>query len=136
MHIKKNKTKENKWTIKKTRELTNFVSHLADDVKAGEKEFKDSYLSSKSDGTKRKKNNTYQNMNVILKNSFTNTSFNSINMISYKFSIAMENSMSDGYLSEKIIGSFISGTIPIYYRDYMIDEFLVMNKYFFTYQIN
>jgi hypothetical protein len=42
---------------------------------------------------------------------------------SYKFSIAMENSGSDGYYSEKIIQSFISGTIPIYYGDYMIDEY-------------
>jgi hypothetical protein len=41
---------------------------------------------------------------------------------SYKFSIAMENTEGNGYLSEKIIQSFISGTIPIYYGDYMIDE--------------
>jgi hypothetical protein len=40
----------------------------------------------------------------------------------YKFSIAMENSGADGYYSEKIIDSFLSGTIPIYYGDYMIDE--------------
>jgi hypothetical protein len=43
---------------------------------------------------------------------------------SYKFSIAMENSEGDGYLSEKIIDSFISGTIPIYYGDYTLDEFI------------
>ena len=43
---------------------------------------------------------------------------------SYKFSIAMENSEGDGYLSEKIIDSLISGTIPIYYGDYMIDEYI------------
>ena len=42
----------------------------------------------------------------------------------YKFSIAMENSEGDGYISEKIIESFISGTIPIYYGDYMIDEYI------------
>ena len=42
---------------------------------------------------------------------------------SYKFSIAMENSGSDGYLSEKIFQSFLSGTIPIYYGDYMLDEY-------------
>ena len=41
----------------------------------------------------------------------------------YKFSIAMENSGSDGYFTEKIIESFLSGTIPIYYGDYMIDEY-------------
>ena len=44
-------------------------------------------------------------------------------LLSYKFSIAMENSGSDGYYSEKIIQSFLSGTIPIYYGDYMIDEY-------------
>ena len=42
----------------------------------------------------------------------------------YKFSIAMENSEGDGYISEKIIDSFISGTIPIYYGDYMIEEYI------------
>lgn len=44
-------------------------------------------------------------------------------LTSYKFSIAMENSGSDGYLSEKIMQSFLSGTIPIYYGDYMLDEY-------------
>ena len=83
--LKKNKTKENikkiNEQLKKARELTNYVRHLADDVKAGEKEFKESYLRPKSNSPKRKKNNTYQNMSVNLNNSFTNTSFNSMNMI-------------------------------------------------------
>ena len=43
---------------------------------------------------------------------------------SYKFSIAMENSEGQGYVSEKILDSFIAGTIPIYYGGYMIDEYL------------
>ena len=43
---------------------------------------------------------------------------------SYKFSIAMENTEGDGYITEKIIDSFLSGTIPIYYGDYMIDEYI------------
>ena len=48
---------------------------------------------------------------------------NKINFLSsYKFSIAMENSQGDGYTSEKIFESYISGTIPIYYGNYMIDE--------------
>ena len=42
----------------------------------------------------------------------------------YKFSISMENSNGDGYLSEKIIDSFLAGTIPIYYGDYLIDEYI------------
>ena len=48
---------------------------------------------------------------------------------SYKFSISMENTEGDGYLSEKIIDSFLSGTIPIYYGDYMIDEYINPNSY-------
>ena len=47
----------------------------------------------------------------------------------YKFSIAMENSEGDGYLSEKIIDSFASGTIPIYYGDYLLDEYINQNSY-------
>ena len=43
---------------------------------------------------------------------------------SYKFSIAMENSDGDGYSSEKLIDAFKTGTIPIYYGDYMVDEFI------------
>jgi hypothetical protein len=45
-------------------------------------------------------------------------------LYSYKFSIAMENTEGDGYISEKIIDSFLSGTIPIYYGGYLLDEFI------------
>jgi len=48
---------------------------------------------------------------------------------SYKFSIAMENSEGQGYVSEKILDSFIAGTIPIYYGGYMIDEFINPKSY-------
>ena len=47
----------------------------------------------------------------------------------YKFSIAMENSNGDGYLSEKIVDSFLAGTIPIYYGDYLLDEFINPKSY-------
>ena len=47
----------------------------------------------------------------------------------YKFSISMENTNGDGYISEKIIQSFYSGTIPIYYGNYMIDEFINPKSY-------
>ena len=50
-------------------------------------------------------------------------------LTSYKFSIAMENSEGNGYLSEKIIQSFVSGTIPIYYGDYMLDEYFNPRSY-------
>ena len=48
---------------------------------------------------------------------------------SYKFSISMENSEGDGYISEKIIDSLLAGTIPIYYGDYMIDQFINPKSY-------
>ena len=48
---------------------------------------------------------------------------------SYKFSIAMENSEGDGYISEKIYDSFLAGTIPIYYGDYMVDEYINPKAY-------
>ena len=47
----------------------------------------------------------------------------------YKFSIAMENSEGQGYVSEKILDSLIAGTIPIYYGGYMIDEFINPKAY-------
>ena len=47
----------------------------------------------------------------------------------YKFSIAMENSNGDGYLSEKIFDSFLAGTIPIYSGDYFLDEFINPKSY-------
>ena len=48
---------------------------------------------------------------------------------SYKFSIAIENSEGDGYISEKIVDSFISGTIPIYYGNYNLDEYINPKSY-------
>ena len=47
----------------------------------------------------------------------------------YKFSIAMENSEGDGYITEKIIDSFLSGTIQIYYGGYLVDEFINPKTY-------
>ena len=47
----------------------------------------------------------------------------------YKFSLAMENSEADGYTSEKIIDAFLGGTIPIYYGDYMVDDYINPKTY-------
>ena len=41
----------------------------------------------------------------------------------------MENSDGDGYASEKIVDSFLAGTIPIYYGDYVLDEFINPKTY-------
>ena len=46
-----------------------------------------------------------------------------------RFSFAMENTKGDGYVSEKIIDSFLAGTIPIYYGDYMVDEYINPKAY-------
>ena len=57
----------------------------------------------------------------------------------YKFSIAMENSEADGYASEKIIDALWAGTIPIFYGDYMIDEYINPKCYILirdNYEIN
>lgn len=54
----------------------------------------------------------------------------------YKFSISMENTSGDGYISEKIVDSFISGTIPIYYGDYMLDEFFNPKSYILIKDLN
>ena len=50
-------------------------------------------------------------------------------LMQYKFSIGMENSEADGYASEKILDSLWAGTIPIYYGDYMIDEYINPKTY-------
>ena len=47
----------------------------------------------------------------------------------------MENSKGDGYISEKIIQSFIAGTIPIYIGDYLIDEYINPKLYIIFYRI-
>ena len=63
-------------------------------------------------------------------NNVNHTVQNKIKFLSnYKFSIAMENSKGDGYMSEKIVDSFMAGTIPIYYGGYMIDEFINPKTY-------
>jgi hypothetical protein len=47
----------------------------------------------------------------------------------YKFSIAFEKNSGDGYATGHIINSFLSGTIPIYYGDYFIDEYINPDAY-------
>ena len=47
----------------------------------------------------------------------------------YKFSLAMENTKADGYITEKVIDAFVAGNIPIYYGDYMIEEYINPKAY-------
>ena len=48
---------------------------------------------------------------------------------SYKFSIAFEKNCGDGYATGHIINSLLAGTIPIYYGDYLIDEYINPDTY-------
>ena len=48
---------------------------------------------------------------------------------SYKFSIAFEKNSGDGYATGHIINSLLAGTIPIYYGDYLIDEYINPDTY-------
>ena len=47
----------------------------------------------------------------------------------YKFSLSMENSDGDGYITEKIVHALQAGTIPIYYGDYLVDEYINPKTY-------
>ena len=58
-----------------------------------------------------------------------------IGLQNYRFSVAMENDISYGYYSEKILDCFLTGTIPIYYgSQYVYDIFdkngIIDLKYF------
>ena len=44
-------------------------------------------------------------------------------MISYRFSICIENSQHNGYFTEKIVDAFVTGTIPIYWGCKDIGEY-------------
>ena len=41
----------------------------------------------------------------------------------------MENTDGDGYISEKIVDSVLAGTIPIYFGDYLLDEYINPKSY-------
>ena len=47
----------------------------------------------------------------------------------YKFSIAFEKNTADGYATDHILNSLLAGTVPIYYGDYLIDEYLNPDSY-------
>lgn len=50
-------------------------------------------------------------------------------LMNYKFSLSLENSGGDGYVTEKIVQSFLAGTIPIYYGDFLVDEYINPKSY-------
>ena len=64
----------------------------------------------------------YKNIDVVGKNKFGNLLpegeyHKMIHLSKYKFSLAMENEISSGYLCEKLIHAKIAGNIPLFYGD-------------------
>jgi hypothetical protein len=53
----------------------------------------------------------------------------------YRFTLAMENTATDGYITEKILASFLAGSIPIYFGTEQVFE-LFNSKAFIWYDIN
>jgi len=49
----------------------------------------------------------------------------------YRFALVLENTKADGYISEKILNAFLSGTIPIWYGT--TDIFTIFNRRAFIY---
>ena len=41
----------------------------------------------------------------------------------YSFTLTMENTIADGYITEKIMNAYIAGSVPIYYGTDKIREF-------------
>jgi hypothetical protein len=48
-------------------------------------------------------------------------------LLDYKYSIVIENNQAEGYFTEKLIDSLITGTIPIYWGCTNIDQFFDIN---------
>lgn len=47
----------------------------------------------------------------------------------YKFSLCTENTVVDGYITEKIFDCFYAGTVPIYLGPKNVDDFIPKNSY-------
>ena len=56
---------------------------------------------------------------------------NNSNESPFRFELAMDSKKMDGYVSEKILNAFLSGTVPIYYGT--ADVFKMFNKDAFIY---
>ena len=46
---------------------------------------------------------------------------------SYKFTMAFEKNTADGFSTDQILYALLAGTVPIYYGDYLIDEYINPN---------
>jgi len=49
----------------------------------------------------------------------------------YRYALVMENSDSPGYVSEKILHAFLSGTVPIYYGSRFVFEIFNAKAFIF-----
>ena len=54
----------------------------------------------------------------------------------FKFNIAFENEISDGYVTEKILHSLYANTIPIYFGELVMLKMTLMIKHLFTLMIS
>ncbi|MCD8110274.1 MAG: glycosyltransferase family 10, partial [Clostridiales bacterium] len=50
----------------------------------------------------------------------------------YKFSIAFENSLEDGYITEKIIDPLIAGSLPIYFGSEYVKKFINSDSFIYA----
>ena len=59
-----------------------------------------------------------------------------VHLSSYKFSLAMENQISGGYITEKLLHAKISGNIPIFYGDAAVNKDFNPNCFIYINEIN
>ena len=83
----------------------------------------------------------YKKVDVYGKNKFNNFLHEGernkmVHLSSYKFSLAMENQISDGYITEKLLHAKISGNIPIFYGDAAVNEDFNPNCFIYINDIN
>ena len=83
----------------------------------------------------------YKKVDVYGKNKFNNfiqegERNKMVHLSSYKFSLAMENQISGGYITEKLLHAKISGNIPIFYGDAAVNKDFNPNCFIYINEIN
>lgn len=109
-----NKHKINKKIINNKNKFCNYIYSHSNSSKVREKFFDALSEYKKVDSAGSYRNNIGKSLPVI-NGDFSTAKFDF--MKDYKFSIAFENSSTNGYVTEKIIQAFSAKTIPIYWGD-------------------